>query len=135
MWSVCVCVCMYVYTMKYDSIKRMKLHNQLQNKWINLTKSSKSEKEEQIPYHLQVESKTWPDEPTYATDSQRTDGHCPRGGWAQQSKLVCTGGVGSTGSHAQCPVINHSAKAYETECACVCVTESLCCTAEINTTL
>ena len=27
MWSVCVCVCMYVYTMKYDSIKRMKLHN------------------------------------------------------------------------------------------------------------
>ena len=45
----------------------------------------------------------------------------------------------STGNYIQYPVINHNGKEYERECeyVCiyVCVTESLCCTAEINTTL
>ena len=33
------------------------------------------------------------------------------------------------------PVINHSGKEHEKECMYVCITESLCYTAEINTTL
>ena len=37
----------------------------------------------------------------------------------------------STGNCIQYPVINHNGKEY----ICVCITESLCCTAEINTTL
>ena len=47
------------------------------------------------------------------------------------------------GNYIQYPVINHNGKEYEKDyiyiymcvCVCVCVTESLCCTAEINTTL
>ena len=45
----------------------------------------------------------------------------------------------SIGNYIQYPGINHNGKAYEKEyirvCACVCVTESLCCMAEINTAL
>ena len=43
----------------------------------------------------------------------------------------------STGNYIQYPVINHNGKEYKKECVCVCVcvTESLCCTAEINTIL
>ena len=37
----------------------------------------------------------------------------------------------STGNHIQHPVINHNGKEYEKEC--ICITESLFCTAEINT--
>ena len=37
----------------------------------------------------------------------------------------------STGNYIQCPVINHNGKEYEKEC--ICITESLCCTAETNT--
>ena len=37
----------------------------------------------------------------------------------------------STGNYIKYPVINHTGKEYEK----VCITESLCCTAEINTTL
>ena len=32
-------------------------------------------------------------------------------------------------------MINHNRKEYEKECVYICITESLCCTAEINTTL
>ena len=39
----------------------------------------------------------------------------------------------STGNYIQYPVINHNGKEYEKEC--IYITESLCCTAEINTTL
>ena len=35
----------------------------------------------------------------------------------------------STGNYIQYPVINHNGKEY------ICITESLCCTVEINTTL
>ena len=41
----------------------------------------------------------------------------------------------STGNYIQYHVINHSGKEYKKECVCVCITESLCCTAEINTKL
>ena len=41
----------------------------------------------------------------------------------------------STGNYIQYPVINHNGKEYEKECMCICITESLCCTAKINTTL
>ena len=43
--------------------------------------------------------------------------------------------VYSTGNCIQYPVINHNGKEYKKECAYICITESLCCTAEINTTL
>ena len=39
----------------------------------------------------------------------------------------------STGSYSQYPVINHNGEEYEKEC--ICITELLCCTAEINTAL
>jgi len=41
----------------------------------------------------------------------------------------------STGNCIQCPVINHNRKEYEKECICLCITESLCSTPVINTTL
>ena len=41
----------------------------------------------------------------------------------------------STGNYIQYPVINHNGKEYEKECIYICITESLCCTAVINTTL
>ena len=41
----------------------------------------------------------------------------------------------STGNYIQYPVINHNGKEYEKKNVYVCITESLCCTAEINTTL
>ena len=41
----------------------------------------------------------------------------------------------STGNCIQCPVINHNRKEYEKGCICLCITESLCSTAVINTTL
>ena len=54
----------------------------------------------------------------------------------------------SMGNYSQYPVINHNGKEYEKIyiyihkhthiythiCVCVCITESLCCTEEINTT-
>ena len=39
----------------------------------------------------------------------------------------------STGNYIQYPVINHNRKEYEKEY--ICITDSLCCAAEINTTL
>ena len=43
----------------------------------------------------------------------------------------------NTGNYIQYPEINHNGKEYEKTCiyiyVCVCVTESLSCTAEINT--
>ena len=45
----------------------------------------------------------------------------------------------STGNYIQYPVINHKGKGYEKECiyknVYIRITESLCCTAEINATL
>ena len=40
----------------------------------------------------------------------------------------------SAGNYIQYPVINHNGKAYKKRMY-ICITESLCCTAEINTTL
>ena len=40
----------------------------------------------------------------------------------------------STGNYIQYPVINRDGKEYEQN-VCMCLTESLCCTAEMNTTL
>ena len=41
----------------------------------------------------------------------------------------------STGNYIQYPVINHNGKNYEKEYIYICITESLCYTAEINTAL
>ena len=48
-------------------------------------------------------------------------------GWIKNKVLLC-----STGNYIQYPVINHNGKEYE---ICMCIPETLCCTAEINTTL
>ena len=49
-------------------------------------------------------------------------------GWINNMVLVY-----STGNYIQYPVISHNGKEHAKEY--VCITESLCCTAEINTTL
>ena len=49
-------------------------------------------------------------------------------GWINNKVLLY-----STGNYIQCPVINHNGKEYEKACLDICITESLCCTAEINT--
>ena len=41
----------------------------------------------------------------------------------------------STGNYIQYPMINHNGKEYFKKNVYICITESLCCTAEINTTL
>ena len=41
----------------------------------------------------------------------------------------------STGSYIQYPVINHNGKEYKKKNVCMWITESLCCAAEIATTL
>ena len=57
-------------------------------------------------------------------------------GWINNKVLLY-----STGNYIQYLVINHNGKEYEKEyiyiyiCMYVCITESFCCTAEINTTL
>ena len=51
-------------------------------------------------------------------------------GWINSKVLLY-----STGSYIQYPIINHNGKEYEKECIYICITESLCCTAEINRTL
>ena len=40
----------------------------------------------------------------------------------------------NTGKYIQCPVINHNRKEYRKK-VCICITESLCYTAEISTKL
>lgn len=42
---------------------------------------------------------------------------------------------GSTGNYSQYPVTNHDGKGYGKGCVCTCITESLCCTAEMKKTL
>ena len=39
----------------------------------------------------------------------------------------------TTRNYIQCPMINHNGKEYEKACLYICITESLCYTAEINT--
>ena len=51
-------------------------------------------------------------------------------GWINNKVLLY-----STGNYIQYPVINHNGKEYEKKYIYVCITESLCCTAEMNTTL
>ena len=55
-------------------------------------------------------------------------------GWINNKVLLF-----STGNYIQYPVMNHNGKEYEKECVYIyvyiCITESLCCTAEINKTL
>ena len=41
----------------------------------------------------------------------------------------------STGNYIQYPIINHKGKEYEKEYIYICITESLCCTPEMNTAL
>ena len=49
-------------------------------------------------------------------------------GWINNKVLLY-----STGNYIQYPVTNHNGKEYEK--VYICITESFCCTAEINTTL
>ena len=53
-------------------------------------------------------------------------------GWINNKILLC-----STGNYTQYPVINHNGKEYiyVYTYMYICIMESICCTAEINTTL
>ena len=51
-------------------------------------------------------------------------------GWINNQVLLY-----STGNYIQYPVINHNGKQYEKKNVCMCITESLCCIAEIGTAL
>ena len=51
-------------------------------------------------------------------------------GWINNRVLLY-----STGNSIEYPKINHNGKEYEKECIDIYITESLCCIAEINTTL
>ena len=59
------------------------------------------------------------------------------GWWISRCKLLYIGWISNkvllytTGNHMQYPVINHHGKEHE----CLYLSESLCCTAEIGTTL
>ena len=50
--------------------------------------------------------------------------------WINNKVLLC-----STENYSQYPMINHSGKEYIQKSIYICITESLCCTAVINTTL
>ena len=50
--------------------------------------------------------------------------------WINNTVLLC-----STGNYIQYPGINHNGKEYKKQYIYMCISESLCCTAEINTTL
>ena len=51
-------------------------------------------------------------------------------GWTNNKVLLY-----STGNYIQYPMINHNGKENFKKNVYICITESLCCTAEINTTL
>ena len=51
-------------------------------------------------------------------------------GWISNKVLLY-----STGNYIQYSVTNHNEKEYEKECIYICITESLCCAEEMNTTL
>ena len=51
-------------------------------------------------------------------------------GWKNNKVLLC-----STGNYIQYPEINHNGKEYEKKYLSIYVSETLCCTAEINTVL
>ena len=51
-------------------------------------------------------------------------------GWINKKVLLY-----STGNYNQYPVINHNGKEYKKKNVYMCITESLCCTAEIGTAL
>ena len=85
---------------------------------------------------------------TSMRQTQRTDLWVPRGrGWrgkdwefqVSRCELLHRGEINdklplsSTGNHIQHPMINHHGKQYEKEY--ICIAESLCCGAEINTAL
>ena len=51
-------------------------------------------------------------------------------GWINNKVLL-----NSIGNYIQYPVVNHQGKEYEKEQIYICITGSLCCTAEINNTV
>ena len=115
--------------------------------------SEKSERERQIPYDVTY---TWnlKYDMNISTKQKQTHRHreqtcgCQGGGgvgvgkdWEigiSRCKILCIGWINnkvlpySTGNYIQYPLINHNGKEYEKY---ICTTESLCCIAEINTTL
>ena len=113
------------------------------------TKRSKSERERQIPYNITYIWNLIMTQMNISTKQKQTDieNRCVvvkeegRGGgmdWEfgiSRCKLLYTGYINnkvlqySTGNYIQYPVINHNGKEY---IYIICITESLCCTAEIN---
>ena len=107
-----------------------------------------------IWYHLYVESKIrhkWTYLQNRNIQTQRTDLWLPRGreggrvmDWefeVSRCKLLHLEWINnkvllySTGNYIQSPGINHNGKEYKKKNVYMCITESLCCTTEISTTL
>ena len=124
--------------------------------WMNLeiiipSEVNQKKKANIIWYHLYVESKIW-HKWTYLQNRNRFTDRENRLVIANESegmiwefgirrcKLLYVGCrsnkvlLSSTGNDIQYPVINHNGKEYEKN-VYTCITELLCCTAEINTTL
>ena len=113
-----------------------------------------SQKEKNIIYHLSVEFKTW-HKWTYLQNRNRIreienwlvvakgEGVWGEMGWkvgVKSFELLCTEWINkfllySTENYSQYPMVNQNGKEYILKHVYVCVTESLCCVAEINTTL
>ena len=55
--------------------------------------------------------------------------------WIQNSVIIVTILLHSTGNYIQYPVINHNGKEFKKKNVYMCITESLCCTSETNTKL
>ena len=146
----------HIYTIEYYSAIKKNEIMSLAATWMDLEIIILSEVSQKntIWYHLHVESKIWP-KWTYPWNrniqTQRTDLWLPRGreggrvmDWefeVSRCKLLHLEWINnkvllySTGNYIQSPGINHNGKEYKKKNVYMCITESLCCTTEISTTL
>ena len=85
-------------------------------------------------YTIETDSQTW--SPVVAKGQGRQKGWSGSSGLAEANS--CIGWINnkillySTGNYIHSPGINHNGKEYE-KVLYICITESLCCTADINT--
>ena len=150
----------YIYTIEYYSAIKKNEIMPFAATWMDLEMIILSEVSQRktniICYHLYVESKIW-HRWTYLWN-RKSHRHreltcgCQGGGGVREGRMNWEFGISkckllyiewinnkillySTGNYICYPVINHNGKEYEKVCIYICITESLCSTAEINTTL
>ena len=154
---VCVYICIHIHVHTYDAIIAIKKNEMpFAATWMDLEIIilSMSDRERHISYDITFmwNLKENDTNELTETDSQtsKTDLWLPRGRgeWERMDwelgisrcKLLYIGWINNkvllydTGYYIQYPVINHNGKEYEKKIY-ICITESLCCTPEINTTL